>query len=128
MKVVNRKGLENMNKLQARKRLEYLRTQIEEESISYGELLELQELIPYIRKDDAQLLEWSGVSEEEYTKGLETMKKVTLIGLEIEVEYDEEELFDYEESNEVYQAVVTTDGRLIVWDDGEGGWLQIWKY
>lgn len=117
-----------MNKVEARNRLEYLRTQIEEECISYGELVELQGLIPYIRKDDAQLLEWSGVSEEEYLKGLETMKKVTLIGLNVEVEFDEEEVFDYEEGNEVYRAVVTTDNRLIIWEDGEGGWLQIWKY
>ena len=61
-------------------------------------------------------------------KGLETMKKVILIGLNVEVKFDEGEQFAYEEGNEVYWAVVTTDSRLIVWDDGENGWLQIWQY
>ena len=48
---------------QAKKRLEYLRRQIENENISYGEIAELQSLTPYIDKSDVLLLEWAGVKE-----------------------------------------------------------------
>ena len=51
-----------MNK-QIKKRLEYLRKQIENESISYGEVAELQELAEHIDKSDVELLEWAGVKE-----------------------------------------------------------------
>ena len=44
-------------------RLEYLRTELINERISYSELLELQSLIPYIDKNDLQLLEAAGVPE-----------------------------------------------------------------
>lgn len=46
-----------------RKRLEYLREQIQNENISYGEIAELQSLAQYIASDDTQLLEWAGVKE-----------------------------------------------------------------
>jgi hypothetical protein len=46
-----------------RKRLEYLRTQLREENISYEELIQLQNLIPYIKEGDVELLEAAGVSE-----------------------------------------------------------------
>lgn len=46
-----------------KKRLEYLRQEIEAERISYGEIAELQSLAGYIDKDDVQLLEWAGVPE-----------------------------------------------------------------
>lgn len=45
------------------KRLEYLRQQIRNENISYGELAELQSLAEYIKADDVELLEWAGVPE-----------------------------------------------------------------
>ena len=45
------------------KRLEYLRCQLRAEQISYGELADLQELIPYIDKSDVELLEAAGVPE-----------------------------------------------------------------
>lgn len=48
----------------ARRRLEYLRGELEAERISYGELAELQELAPYIAPDDVQLLEPAGVPEQ----------------------------------------------------------------
>lgn len=48
---------------EARERLEYLRSQIEAERISYGEIAELQELTDYIDPDDVVLLEWAGVPE-----------------------------------------------------------------
>lgn len=46
-------------------RLEYLRSQIRAECISYGEIAELESLSDYIEPGDADLLEWAGVSEEE---------------------------------------------------------------
>ena len=44
-------------------RLEYLRAQIEAESISYGEIAELQALADEIDPGDTLLLEWAGVPE-----------------------------------------------------------------
>lgn len=44
-------------------RLEYLRSQIEAESISYGEIAELQSLTGHIEPGDVQLLEWAGAPE-----------------------------------------------------------------
>jgi hypothetical protein len=46
-----------------KQRLEYLRTQIESEDISYGEIAELQSLAEYIDAGDVVLLEWAGVPE-----------------------------------------------------------------
>ena len=48
----------------ARKRLEQLRAELRAERISYGELAELESLIPYIDRDDVELLEAAGVPEE----------------------------------------------------------------
>jgi hypothetical protein len=45
-------------------RLEYLREQLNNECISYGELAELSELAPHIAPDDVQLLEAAGVPEQ----------------------------------------------------------------
>jgi len=47
----------------AKQRLAYLRKAIEAEDISYGELAELQDLIPFIDPGDTLLLEWAGVPE-----------------------------------------------------------------
>ena len=44
-------------------RLTYLRTELRAERMSYGEICELQELIPYISGDDIELLEAAGVPE-----------------------------------------------------------------
>lgn len=46
-----------------KKRLEYLRTEIENERISYGELSKLQSLSDYIDPDDLLLREWAGIPE-----------------------------------------------------------------
>lgn len=46
-----------------KRRLEYLRGEIEAERISYGEIAELQDLAPHIEPDDVLLLEWAGVPE-----------------------------------------------------------------
>lgn len=47
-----------------KERLEYLRTQLQDECISYGELAELQSLAEYIEPGDVELLEAAGVPEE----------------------------------------------------------------
>ena len=51
-----------MNKI--KRRLDYLRGELQRERISYGEIAELQSLSKYIDKDDIQLLEWAGVKEK----------------------------------------------------------------
>jgi len=51
-----------MNAEQAvQERLEYLRGEIEAERISYGEIVELQDLAEHIEPGDVLLLEWAGV-------------------------------------------------------------------
>jgi hypothetical protein len=52
-----------MNKIYVEKRLEYLREQIKQENISYGEIAELQSLSAYIPRHDVELLQWAGVEE-----------------------------------------------------------------
>lgn len=56
-------GWEIYQEPEIRERLEYLRTELREERISYGELAELQSLIPYIDEGDTELLEAAGVPE-----------------------------------------------------------------
>lgn len=51
-----------MTKIQ--KRLEEIRKEIRNESVSYGEIAELQSLAKYIDKNDVELLEWAGVEEK----------------------------------------------------------------
>ena len=46
-----------------KQRVEYLREQIENENISYGEIIELQSLRKYIEDGDVQLLQW--IEEEQ---------------------------------------------------------------
>lgn len=49
--------------LKIKERLEYLRQELRQERISYGELLELQSLAEYIDNGDVELLEPAGVPE-----------------------------------------------------------------
>lgn len=51
------------NKKEIQNRLNYLRQEIEQERISYGEIIELQSLSEHIDTDDNLLLEWAGVPE-----------------------------------------------------------------
>ena len=44
-------------------RLEYIRKQIQDECISYAEIVELQSFIEYIDENDVELLEWAWVRE-----------------------------------------------------------------
>jgi hypothetical protein len=52
-----------MNKKTIRVRLEYLRGELRREQLSYGELVELQNLAKYIERGDNELLEAAGVPE-----------------------------------------------------------------
>jgi len=52
-----------MTKKEIKEKLEYLRQEIKNERISYGEIAELQGLAEYIDKNDVELLEWAGVKE-----------------------------------------------------------------
>jgi hypothetical protein len=54
--------MENLR--QVKERLEYLRGEIRMESISYGELIELQSLVKHIEPNDIELLEAAGVPEK----------------------------------------------------------------
>jgi len=45
--------------MNTKKRLEYLRKQIKEECISYGEIAELHSLSEYIDDNDIELLQWA---------------------------------------------------------------------
>lgn len=51
------------DKTEIKKRLEYLRQELRQERISYGELIELQSLAEHIDSDDVELLEAAGVPE-----------------------------------------------------------------
>ena len=52
-----------MKDLQIKIRLEELRTELQNECISYGELFELQSLAEHIEPGDVELLEAAGVPE-----------------------------------------------------------------
>ncbi len=52
-----------MNDKKIQERLEYLRSEIKAERISYGEIAELQSLAGHISPGDVELLEWAGVKE-----------------------------------------------------------------
>lgn len=64
MLVIIEKGkIEHEKNVSIFKRLEYLRTELRAERISYSELLELQSLAEHIDKSDVELLEAAGVPE-----------------------------------------------------------------
>ena len=49
--------------ISSKKRLEEIRIELRKERISYGELIELQNLIQYIEIGDVELLEAAGVPD-----------------------------------------------------------------
>lgn len=53
-----------MKRIDALKRLEYLRQELRAERISYGELAELQSLKGFIDESDVELLEAVGIPEK----------------------------------------------------------------
>mgnify|MGYP001335284839 CR=1 FL=1 len=52
---------------------------------------------------------------------------VTLLGLDIEATYDDSETFEFTTSNgDVYnESAVTTDNRLIAFDNAACAWVQL---
>lgn len=56
-------GIKMENVKGIKERLEYLRQELRQERISYGELFELQSLVVYIDPGDIELLEAAGVIE-----------------------------------------------------------------
>ena len=54
--------MENLK--QVKKRLEYLRAKVRKESITYGDLVNLELLVKYIEPNDLELLQAAGVSEK----------------------------------------------------------------
>ena len=56
--------MEKQTKKEIKKRLEYMKKQIKNENISYGEIAELQSLAKHIENNDVELLEWAGVKEK----------------------------------------------------------------
>lgn len=52
-----------MNTQEIQERLEYLRSQIDNECISYADIVELESLAEYIESGDVQMLQWAGVEE-----------------------------------------------------------------
>jgi hypothetical protein len=57
-----------INQAIIRDRLEYLRSELRAERISYGELAELQGLADEIQPGDVELAEAAGIPEEEFAK------------------------------------------------------------
>lgn len=51
------------------------------------------------------------------------MKKVELLGLDMEVEFKESEV-EFSETEQM-ETVETTDGKLIGWDDAANSWILI---
>lgn len=80
-------------------RLEYLRGEINEERISYEGIAELMSLIPYIDKDDVQLLQWAGVEEDgtyETQIPASELRVGDLVDLMDTVPYTEYDDFEYD--------------------------------
>ena len=80
-----------------KKRLEYLRSQIRDENISYGEILELQSLAKYIDKEDVELLEVAGVSE--FNKFRVYFNRVEEFYIDFEADSEEEARKMFDESD-----------------------------
>ena len=51
-------------KTQIQTRLDYIRSEVVKECVSYDEIAELQSLAEYIAEGDVLLLEWAGVPEQ----------------------------------------------------------------
>lgn len=66
--------------LDVKKRLEYLREQIEKECISTAEIAELQGLAKHIDRGDTLLLQWAGVPEFKESKKAVTQLNIVTCG------------------------------------------------
>lgn len=90
---------------QIKDRLEYLRSQLDQECISYGELAELADLKEHIDPSDVQLLEAAGVPEFEEEK--ETTIKKTY---HIFTNNTDEHTNDLKEAEEIFNQYIVDYG------------------
>ena len=74
----------------AARRLEALRAAIRAESISYGEIAELQSLAPWIGPGDVELAEWAAIPEAVFRAHSDDPRPVTYTDAEIEAARAEE--------------------------------------
>ena len=79
---------------QIKEKLEYLRGELRAETISYGEIAELQTLAEHIEKGDTELLEAAGVPETENKMTIDidtikgkTIEEVKALGLDFDTAY-----------------------------------------
>ena len=63
---IKRHLVQRVDKLRTKSRLEQIRTGIENECVSYNEILFLQNNTSHIDENDVLLLEWAGVDENYY--------------------------------------------------------------
>lgn len=102
-----------------RLRLEYMRTQLRAEKISYGELVELQGLAEHIEPGDVELLEAAGVPEfpEEDSEAHWTREQLDAV---INKHFPNRLLTFYREDSNDVAAVEDSDGNMWrVWADGD---------
>lgn len=117
-------GMEELTECTPAERLEYLRGELQAETISYQEIAELQSLIPHIEKGDVELLEAAGVPEfpiEQCDKLLiaifmELSINLHLVECPITGEYIEPENLKYDSSWDMLMPVVKAVDAF-VWDD-----------
>lgn len=81
---------------EVKNRLEELRKEIQDGHLSYGEIAELQSLIPYIDKGDVELLEWAGVPEFETDETTDLFNTPELIPEDVRAVFEKYEEPTYE--------------------------------
>jgi hypothetical protein len=106
-----------------KERLEYLRKEIRNERISYGELVELQSLVEHIDPSDVELLEAAGVPEFEESRGNGLIGKlvkvkakedtIVIICQPVWNEYSEDGFFDYHFN---WKTTLTLVCKVVYWD------------
>jgi len=84
-------------------RLEYLRGELRAESMSYGEIAELQSLAPFIPADDVELREAAGIPEFPEKSEYETQAETFL------------------QSNGIKFRATLSNSKSAAWDDGKDG-------
>jgi hypothetical protein len=99
-----------------KKRLEYLRTELRSERISYGELIELQSLAEHIEDNGVELLEAAGVPENWTVEKKDEIERILIdkwatIGMDVPANF--EEIVQY-----CYKDVCETAGP-INWSDSD---------
>lgn len=91
-------------------RLEYLRTELRAERISYEELMELQDLAEYIEPGDVELLEPAGVPEHDH-------KIILSDALSADEYLNEKESWGIFERSDGFYEIEALDDGIKNWDD-----------